>query len=667
MKKRNESFWGIHCDYHVRPWMAQMNPIGKTLCEEDVRTICRELRPDFWQIDCKGHFGYASYPNSKLENSVEPFALDTLALFRKVTREENVALYIHYSGLWDELYCSKNPTHAVLHADGTYDQNIVFPKSPYVDELLIPQICEVYERYGIDGVWIDGDNWASCIDYREETLSGFEKEYRVDLKGEKPQKEGDPYFQEYREYNREIYRNYVRRYVDILHEKCPGLQICSNWLFSDLMPEEVSINVDYISGDTAPFNSLNATRYAVRYLPQQNISWDVMGMAQRYNGDGKFDLLPCHTTQVIHQAAATISLGGGFQAGLSQLFDGSLRMTALKNLIPVADFVKEREPFCFGGKVIPQAAMFVSAFDRHLEDPSLFTRGKDNSDSKRGLCSLLCTAGQSLQLVSEHTLCARADEFPLIVLPETVKALSNDTVSLLLEYAKRGGSLLLTGKNTCRIFADAGAPFDALELDDKVPTEKFLGQMHEAKDERFFTIDGSVYGGVVYPIQVVGKGKFEVVSETCYDEKSERRPYAIICEYGKGKIAAIAADIGFAYDKAAQFLHRDLAKLICNKLYTPKARVERALGIVDIVCLEKNGRLMLQLLNGNGNHGNVLCDTEDFIPPSLDICVSVECERAPKAIKLQPEGKELPFEYKNGRVYVEIDRLYMHNILEFEE
>ena len=88
MKKRKDSFFGLHFDFHANPKDGLQ---GATLEESDIRTICRELKPDFIQIDCKGHPGWASYP-SKLGNAMPEFKLDTLALWRKVTREEDVAL-----------------------------------------------------------------------------------------------------------------------------------------------------------------------------------------------------------------------------------------------------------------------------------------------------------------------------------------------------------------------------------------------------------------------------------------------------------------------------------------------------------------------------------------------------------------------------------------------
>ena len=60
MKKRRDSFLGFHFDYHAKP---EYGVQGATLKEENIREICRTLKPDFIQIDCKGHPGWASYPS----------------------------------------------------------------------------------------------------------------------------------------------------------------------------------------------------------------------------------------------------------------------------------------------------------------------------------------------------------------------------------------------------------------------------------------------------------------------------------------------------------------------------------------------------------------------------------------------------------------------------
>jgi hypothetical protein len=88
--------------------------------------------------------------------------------------------------------------------------------------------------------------------------------------------------------------------------------------------------------------------------------------------------------------------------------------------------------------------------------------------------------------------------------------------------------------------------------------------------------------------------------------------------------------------------------------------------MLEIVCLQKNGKLMLQLVNVNGNHSNDRCATEDMIPPVLDIRMSVACSSDAR-LMLQPEGRELSYEYIDGRAYFKIDRLDIHNVVEVIE
>ena len=153
MKRRNEGFWGIHSDFHAEPHFGVM---GRGLREEDIREICRLLKPDFWQIDTKGHPGWASYP-TELDNALPEYACDTLAVWRKATEAEDVALVAHYSGVRDERYCPRHPEDAVMYADGTRSLAATRPNGNYADNLLIPQLSEMIEKYHVDGVWVDGE------------------------------------------------------------------------------------------------------------------------------------------------------------------------------------------------------------------------------------------------------------------------------------------------------------------------------------------------------------------------------------------------------------------------------------------------------------------------------------------------------------------------------
>lgn len=57
-KKCEDSFFGLHFDFHAKSVKEAINPtIGKNTNEEMIRHIIEKVKPDYIQIDCKGHPG----------------------------------------------------------------------------------------------------------------------------------------------------------------------------------------------------------------------------------------------------------------------------------------------------------------------------------------------------------------------------------------------------------------------------------------------------------------------------------------------------------------------------------------------------------------------------------------------------------------------------------
>lgn len=668
MKTRAQSFFGIHCDFHAIPDYGTQ---GATLREEDIREICRTLKPDFLQIDCKGHPGWASYP-TKLGNAMPDFAIDTLSLWRRVTREEGVPLYMHYSGLYDIKYCAEHPEECVVNADGTKIAEVPRPNGRYVDELLIPQLLELAGTYDVDGVWMDGDCWKVHLDYHPDMLAAFEREYGISLNGNPPCAPGDPYYLQFCEYCRELFRRYVRHYTDAVHARYPHFQICSNWAYSDHMPEAISADVDFISGDLSPANSFHSARYAGRAIAQQTKApWDLMSWNFRFKAMGGVATIPKHPVQLMQEAAAVIALGGAYQNYVQQHKDGSPNMMELRRLAPLAGFLREREPYCFRGRPIHQVALLLSTHDRHLlEDKKkrLYSRAKN--ESVMGLTTLLCDSAQSTEIVSEHTLSGHCADYPVIVVPELLHGLAPQTVTELLDYTRGGGSLVLVGENTCRLFASSGAPFTAMTPDQRGTQSALMSLDNGHKQEGagteqayYFTLDGEAFGALLRPV-LIHTEHGRMLARAGVEQREASLPVVTLMPFDKGRIVAIGFDIGGQYGKARQYLHRTLIKKIAACLYEPLAHVEAATGTLEIICLEKEGRLMLQLINANGAHADAATMTEDTIPPVLDISLSIALPHAPKSLVLQPEGRALPFTYENGRAQVTVERIDIHGIIE---
>ena len=91
-----------------------------------------------------------------------------------MTRERGVALFMHYSGVWDDRAVAMHPgvgRRSTATASPSKRATSVF--GPYVDELMIPQLRELAGEYGVDGVWVDGDCWGTMPDYGEAAVREF--------------------------------------------------------------------------------------------------------------------------------------------------------------------------------------------------------------------------------------------------------------------------------------------------------------------------------------------------------------------------------------------------------------------------------------------------------------------------------------------------------------
>lgn len=438
--RRDQSFLGIHFDFHAG---AADKNIGANTTPEMVGTILDMVHPDYIQVDCKGHPGYSSYP-TEVGNPAPGLVTDPLAVWRKVTADRGVGLYMHYSGVWDARAVELNPGWAVKDPNGNPSTTITSVFGPYVDKLLIPQLKELAGKYGVDGMWVDGECWATALDYGEKAVKLFKEETGLDA----PRSANEPGWFEWKQFNREAFRKYLRHYIAAVRSEYPDFQICSNWAYTHHMSEPVSAPVDFLSGDYSPTNSVNSARVAARYLAWQGVPWDLMAWSFAGNGAERRQKT---SVQLMREAAVTLSQGGGFQAYYTQNRDGSLNLDKLKSMADVAVFARARQPYCHHSVSVPQVAILVSTYDYQHRNDALFP---NTTGGAAGILNCLLESQYSVDLLGEASLEPDMSRFPLIVIPEC-ETLSEVFRDDLLEYVRSGGSLLVVGKAMTDIFSKA--------------------------------------------------------------------------------------------------------------------------------------------------------------------------------------------------------------------
>lgn len=640
--KRTESFLGVHFDFHAGP---DGKEVGKNTTPEMVNAILDKVKPDYIQIDCKGHAGYSSYP-TKIGNPVPGFVGDPLRVWREVTAARGVALYMHYSGVWDSRAIELHPDWAVLNADGSTNKNATSVFGPYVDRLLIPQLRELAGDYGVDGVWVDGECWATVPDYGAAAVAAFRKETGFDTV---PRKASDAHWFEWMEFHREAFRKYLRHYLAEVKRTHPKFDIASNWAFSDHMPEPVSAPVAFLSGDFSPQNSVNSARFSARCLANQGVSWDLMAwsFANVKNGPRQNK----SALQLQREAALVLAQGGGFQAYITQRRDGSVDLAKVEPMAEVAKFCRERQALCQRAVIVPQVALLYSRASHYRQSPQLFTPNSPAVRSMRGVLQGLVESQHALQIVSEHHLRGRMSDWPLIVLPEC-DYLDADFRDELVAYVKRGGRLLVMGPKAAANFVKE---FDVVP-DSAPPAKASVRLTHAANKTDFATL----WQGVKPGRTAKSFGTFQPSNDT----NAPARPAATLTPLGQGNIAAVWLNLGERCADGKTPAAREFLDALARELF-PKPMVEvSGSHDVDISLTRNHGKLQVHIVNTSGPHA-----TEPFadsIAPVGPLQITLRNGSRPKRLTMEPGAHPLEFQHANGETRFTVGEVPIHSVVVVE-
>jgi len=501
---------------------------------------------------------------------------------------------------------------------------------------------ELSGDYGVDGAWVDGECWASMPDYGEPALKAFRA--ATGIEGI-PRKPSDPKWYEFLQFNRDAFRGYLRRYITEVKKTNPEMQLCSNWAFTDHMPEAVCAPVDWISGDYSPEDSVNSARLSARYLARQGKPWDLMAWSFTTK-PGKGGGNRKSVAQLQREAAVVLALGGGFQAYITQKRDGSIREEQIPTMAQVAKFCRERQRVCHHAEPVPQVALLYSTAAHYREVNGLFNRDLSRIN---GTLQALLESQQSVEVLSEHHLTGRMSEYPLIVVPECHyldPAFKQD----LLAYAKAGGNLLLIGPQSAALFpAELGATLEG----------------SPKSDTRYLA-----HSGKLEPV----KGEFQAVRlganaqtlgrlHSGADASSDSQPAASVATLGKGKIAATYFAFSRDYLAGRTPAKRSFLNGLANQLFPKPMVVVTGSPDVDVTVNRLNGQLLVNLVNTSGPHADVSDPIQDTVAPVGPLEITIRAQTAPTKVTLEPGGQPMQFQFIDSEFHLTLPRLEIHSVI----
>ncbi|MCW5941531.1 MAG: hypothetical protein KIS66_04825 [Fimbriimonadaceae bacterium] len=635
---RKEAFLGMHFDLHPQKGDTEL---GADLDEANLRELLRRVRPDYVQYDCKGHAGYTGYP-TKVGWASPGIVRDSLALWRKVTADQGVGLFVHYSGVWDTVAIEHHPEWARVDAAGNRDPNNTSTFGPYVDELLIPQLTEVLTAYKLDGAWVDGDCWAAQLDYSPAAMAAWKSETGRD---DAPRKRSDPGWFEWKQFHRRLFERYVAHWVDAVHRAVPGVQLTSNWMYSTHAPKKPEVNLDFLSGDYSPTLSVDRARVEARYLAGNGLPWDLMAWGFNWT-DGIGHTLK--TPAMLEQEAAVVLMqGGGFQTYYQPTRRGYIVPQIIETQEAVAKFCRARQAVSHKSASVPQVALMLSSETQFDRSDVVFTPWGCTSELEGALHGLL-ENGYSVDILAEHALLPQIAKYPMVVVADAYR-ITEPTRRALLAYVRNGGSLLVLGAACAANFREAiGADFE--------------GENQET------TAELACPGGLV-PIagawQTVRPKTAKPVAYR-YATRDTRKPglvAATINAYGKGRMAAVFGPLAIGHFRTHHPASRSLFAALARSLFPSPAVTSDAPSFVELALRRtRDGRLAVHLLNTLEMQRSSQVLSADVVPPVGPIQVRLRCPQ-PKRVTWEPDGKVLKTTWRDGTLVVTVPKLEIHGAI----
>jgi hypothetical protein len=657
---------GHHYDLHAFP---DDTAIGSRCSAKDLRDAIRLFGPDFVQTDCKGHQGLVSWFSKTPEANVPPgLKKDVLKLWREATRQLGLPLHGHYSGIWDNAAGAKHPEWRVIVPPGMEEQpafqnsgapvaGTMCPRSDYLEKLMIPQMIEAIDRYGLDGFWIDGDIWAVKPCYCPKCVEAFSKQTGNPTP---PTEVSDPLWPRWWTFTRESYGEFVSRYCDAIHQHKPGIKICSNWLHTFRDPGEPKEPTDWISGDNVSAWGIDPCRCEARFISTRGKPWDIMiwGNYWHIYGDpvGSRNVKP--PQMLMQEAAIVLSLGGSVQLYTPHcgLRDGRLIPWMMRRMGAVVKFARKRKALCEKTESVPQVVILHS--EHHLRNTARSASLYWNTDIDPviGATCAILQNHFAVDVMDEWALLPRLHEFPLVVAPER-HAISETMRDRLKSYVEAGGCLLVTG-------ADSFATFGA----------KFLGSkiVREEQNKGYYlpSRDGTVgaYSATWQLLKPTTASPLGLLRKTILlDQDVLTYPSATLHKVGQGRVAYIPFDVFRTLHHEGSPMLTAFVGDVLRRLKAPLALRVKAPACVDVVFRRRGTSLRIHFINRSSGIPNKPNAAEvDEIPNVGPVEMTLSMKHPPTSVTRAFEKSGCSWSFAKGKLRAILPSVHIHEILVIE-
>ncbi|MFO7903372.1 MAG: alpha-L-fucosidase, partial [Pirellulaceae bacterium] len=457
--QRNAWYWDTVVNLHIDNHSLL---IGQEKSAKELAAMYQDIPVDMIQVSAYGSRGntitYRSDVLEHLEQQPKQGDWDTLAVWGAAVRRLGKRFHIYINTRGMSVHES-HPEYMQQNAqgegqgrgEGLYD---ACPRPApdgdgYLEEFLLPLLREIVTKYEPGGIWVDGDHARTRTCYCKNCREAWR---RKTGEAEPPTDPMNPDWPAWLALEQQRYDAYRRRMAEVIHNTDPNTMYTSNhsWRktygtrFEKIDPRSAPEWVDSYSADLSHGISIRQTRLAAMLLsPEEQTPYDIMHLVNR---DHKISL-----GRVLQEGGITFSSGGAWflwVGGGTALEPGARARARL-----CAEFAQARQD-ALRRTLSRNAVAVLSSEASWLEERVGGEEGYYDFIAANHAALALQDAGYGVDLVNEHILRRRLDEYRVLVIPNQRKVESK-TLDALTRFVHQGGRVLVTGRGLAAHDTDA--------------------------------------------------------------------------------------------------------------------------------------------------------------------------------------------------------------------
>ena len=635
----------------------------------------------------KDHYGN-SYYNTKVGHKHSALNFDLFGTLLEEAHSNDIKVLAYHSVCWDSHAALNNPDWTQKDKDGN---PILFPptnwrficlNSPYVDELLHPQLKEITENYDVDGIWLDivwmHDEGCFC-EY-------CQKKYMI----ENPNSKWPPTTQELAIFKMRTVQNFLAETSRLIKQIKPEVVISWNGA-GGLGTRSLTKDVDFLTVEVHPsWHGYNYSSLMARYMHTFGKPYEMI-TARFLRMWGDWSLKPA---EQLKQEFATIIANGGLCSCGDQTYpQGTLEPAVYRAIGEAYAFVKEREEWCINAQAIPYAAILTKAKPKIIGPPD---------ESLYGAHKVLVEGHIPFNILDFEAL-GKINQYKLLVLPD-VSMLSDNESEILRNFVANGGIMMATYRTS--LLDERGNSRGDFSLSDLfgvnyVGSSPYsLGYMKASEKDvaknipsmpilvldNFLKVrpkNGAVeLFKMIYPLTERIPSKYATQPPFIERFVSHRHappgiespyPAAVVNTYGKGKVIYVSCPIFKAYWRMNMPWLRTICLNLIRKAVSDTILETDAPPSVEISLMKQKNRIIVHLINYHAEKrgGKIeplleaYSEVVESIPPIHNITVKLKMEK-PREVYLAPEKEAAEWKCEEGWIKITVPELKIHRMIVLE-